>query len=69
MNKNTTIAIFAIVISAFGIITATSIMGSEDSFAQKDCPQHGCKGDKGYYTTSGHHHCFEGSHGCERSYH
>jgi hypothetical protein len=68
MNKQTTIALFAIVITAFGIIAATSIIGSENTFAQKDCPQHGCKGDKGYYTTSGHHHCFDGSSGCKRSY-
>lgn len=64
MNTKTTIAIFATVIAAFGIIAATSIIGSEDSFAQK-CNPHGCKGDRGYYTVSGHHHCFEGADGCK----
>ncbi len=68
MNTKPTIAIFAIVIAAFGIIAATSIMGSEDAFA-KTCNPSGCKGDRGYYTSEGHHHCYEGSHGCERSGH
>ena len=68
MNKQTTIALFAIVITAFGIIAATSIMGSEDAFAQ-ECNPHGCKGTKGYYTSQGHH-CFDGSDNChKRNYH
>lgn len=64
MNTKTTIAIFAIITAAFGIIAATSIIGSEDAFA-KFCNPSGCKGDRGYYTVSGHHHCFEGTAGCK----
>jgi hypothetical protein len=28
------------------------------------CNPHGCKGDPGYYTKVGHHHCFDGYPGC-----
>ncbi len=67
MNSKTTIALFVIAITAIGMITAVSIMGSEDAFAKKgkSCSHHGCKGTKGYYTTKGHHHCFKGSSGCK----
>ena len=30
----------------------------------KACNPSNCKGTPGYYTTSGHHHCFDGSPGC-----
>ncbi len=74
MDFKTTTAIFAIVITAFGIIAATSIIGSDDAFAKKGhhgkfCNPSGCKGDKGWYTKKGHHHCFKGFHGCTRSGH
>jgi hypothetical protein len=29
------------------------------------CDPSSCKGTPGYYTTSGHHHCFDGSPGCK----
>lgn len=75
MDMKTTIAISAIVITAFGIIAATSIIGSDNAFAEyghhgKWCNPHDCKGDKGWYTKKGHHHCFKGFHGCvESGYH
>jgi hypothetical protein len=75
MNIKTSIAIFAIVITAFGIIAATSIIGSEDAFANKGhhhgkwCNPHGCKGSKGFYTERGHHHCWRGSEGCYSKHH
>jgi hypothetical protein len=74
MNIKTSIAIFAIVITAFGIIAATSIMGSEDAFAKKGhhgkwCNPHGCKGTKGFYTERGHHHCWKGTEGCYSKHH
>ena len=28
------------------------------------CNPHGCKGDPGYYTQVGHHHCYDGYPGC-----
>jgi hypothetical protein len=60
----------------FSIIVATSIIGSEDTFVKRGhhrgkwCNPHGCKGDRGWYTKRGHHHCFEGFPGCvESEYH
>ncbi len=71
MDNKTTIAIFAIVITAFGIITATSIFETEyNAFAAKYCNTSGCKGDSGYYTEEEHHHCYKGYHDCvESEYH
>jgi hypothetical protein len=31
----------------------------------KPCVPGKCAGDPGYYTTNGHHHCFDGSPGCK----
>jgi hypothetical protein len=31
----------------------------------KTCVPGKCVGDPGYYTTNGHHHCFDGSPGCK----
>ena len=44
---------------AFGIISATTIAGTNDASAKKLCESKKwshCKGDKGYYTKKGHHH-------------
>ncbi len=67
MDFKTTLSLYAIVIISFGIIAATSIIGSEDAFAGKSCNPHGCKGDRGYYTSEGHH-CFDGSSNCHKRY-
>ncbi len=40
-----------------------------DKNSGKKCNPHGCKGDKGYYTVKGHHHCFKGSAGCKQTGH
>ena len=53
MNSKVTIALFVIAITAFGMISAASILGSEDAFAKggKGCGKHhNCVGTKGYYT-------------------
>jgi len=63
MNSKTSITVIAFVLMAFGIMTATSIIESQDAFA-KFCDPHGCKGTKGYYTEVGHHHCWKGTEDC-----
>ena len=62
METKTTVALFVIAIAAFGLIAASIILDSHDASAKKSCASvkySHCKGTKGYYTTNGHHHCFE----------
>jgi hypothetical protein len=52
----------AIAIIAFGIIAAATLAGADDASAKKSCESQKwshCKGDKGYYTKKGHHHCYK----------
>jgi hypothetical protein len=51
--------------------TSIATIGQQKQYVYaKYCNPSGCKGDEGYYTKEGHHHCFEGTKGCiESSYH
>jgi hypothetical protein len=51
----------------FGIISATTIAGSDEASARKSYQSKKwshCKGDKGWHIRKGHHHCFNGEKGC-----
>ena len=68
MNPKINISLIVMAVSAFALIAMPTILETDHAFA-KDCPQHGCKGTKGYYTKHGHHHCYEGSRDCVRTGH
>jgi hypothetical protein len=68
MNSKTTISIMVMAVTAFAMIAMPIILETGNAFA-KDCPQHGCKGTKGYYTEKGHHHCYKGTKDCVNSKH
>jgi hypothetical protein len=73
-KMNTTVLpTIAASIAAIGLIIIPSIVTAQNvplgtplaaPLAFKKCDPHGCKGDKGYYTEEGHHHCYKGSAGC-----
>ncbi len=68
MDSKTTISIMALAIVAFGIMAATSFVMPGDASAEKSCAaKHwsNCKGDKGWYTEHGHHHCYKTEPDCE----
>jgi hypothetical protein len=65
MESKTTITVMALALIAVGMMSAITILGSEEAFAKdKKCPQHGCKGTPGYYYKGTKHHCYKGSHNC-----
>jgi hypothetical protein len=73
-KMNTTVLLtIAASIVAIGLIVIPSIVTAQNvplglplaaPLAFKKCDPHGCKGDKGYYTEEGHHHCYKGSPEC-----
>ena len=69
MDSKTTLSIMAVAIIAFGLVAATTFASPDDASAKKSCAakkySH-CKGDKGYYTEKGHHHCYKEEKGCEK---
>jgi hypothetical protein len=60
----------ALAIIAFGVVAATTLASPNDASAKQSCESKKfshCKGDKGYYTEKGHHHCFKDlDKGCEK---
>jgi hypothetical protein len=73
MDSKITLTIVVISLVAFGLIAAATFAGTDEASAKKSCKSKKwshCKGDKGYYTVNGHHHCYEseGSY-CKKSYH
>ena len=73
MNALALLTVAAVSIVTTGLIVIPSIVTAQNvplgapltaPLAAKKCDPHGCKGDKGYYTEEGHHHCYKGSPGC-----
>jgi hypothetical protein len=68
MDSKITVTIMAVALIAFGLVAATTFASPDDASAQKSCKakkwSH-CKGDKGWYTEHGHHHCYKGEDDCE----
>jgi len=61
MNSKISFSIMAVAVIAFGLISATTFASPDDASA-KSCASKKwshCKGDKGFYTEKGHHHCYK----------
>lgn len=73
MEFKTTVVLFVIAITAIGMIATSTFVVSHEASAKKSCESKKyshCKGDKGWYTKKGHHHCFKSENGCvESEYH
>jgi hypothetical protein len=62
MDSKIIYSIMALAIVAFGLAAATIFASPDDASAKQSCESKkwsNCKGDKGYYTEKGHHHCYK----------
>jgi hypothetical protein len=68
--SQTKLLTIVLLVTSIMISSVSIAIGTEHPIYGKYCNPSGCKGDEGYYTKDGHHHCFEGTKGCiESSYH